>query len=530
MDMSQPTLPLMITNVGYNAYTSIVSQGHKIQFTVAVGDAGSGPYTPPTAQTQQLVDPKDQKIPVSSLIKASDQSSTFSITATIPANSAGGTYSINEIGLFVQDSSQSGSSPTLFAIYGNATSLAQKTSNVVLGLNFTIDMQGLSQEAIETGDYEPQFDLSLATQQTAGLVQLASLSNAQSQVAGCALTTDLFGQGPFIPMSCGTNTWSTATSLALNDELPASFKNTSLQPIGGYYDQADTITLLCAQTQPETNILILVTSYSIEKATFTLQTCATVSNDGSTTLFRAENISAQDPANGTWVVLGTQVIWQIVLKGGKIDSSSRSLTGGSSFDFGNLIYYNDNHLYLFGGHTNSSTQIGVCDASTGTVNTSLGNMNYSRLSPLLQVVGNKIYCFGGNDTSKDGYSSNVELQGIGSGTIAYQLGNFRLFSLSLTNVTTSALSGNYAYLFQPQTYYDTAKDPSDHNVYRFDLYTNIFETLSISNNAVLHGGSTITPRGGIAVACGDGRIALFNSYDDSANGSTISASIFTPFT
>ncbi len=516
--MSQTALNFIITTAGYQKYASIIGSGGKVNFgTVSVGDAGSGTYTPPTQATTALTDAKDTSS-VSLFEPIPGKSTKMRVNATIPQNSSGGTYSINEIGLFIQDTSGS----TLFAIYGSSTSMTQKNPLSELLLDFIIDLEGFDPQSFQEGGYQPSFSFSLATQTAPGIVQLATLTDAQQQTPNRVLTADLLGQGSFIPKSCMEDTWVAA------GELTQSV-SAMIQPIGFYYDQIDTITILCANVDKKDDFLGVFT-YSISQSSFTYRLCTTSGGMMQTYLPTvALNVSGQDPLNGSWiyqVYADPQLILLSLTNGG---ASTSIIDSGSSY-FTSLVYHNNGYIYLFGGYNESSTTIGsynIVSRQGDVIN--CGNTIYARTYPILQIVDNKIYCFGGNDPTKDGYASNMEVIEIATDNTLHSVGNFRLFPLSLANITTSAISGNYVYLFQPKRYYTNCSGADDRNFYRFDLSTNMFKTLTMPSNTILPGGSNVSSPIGLAAACGQGRICLINTYYDTSSSSTVlNAFMYTP--
>ncbi len=516
--MSQTALNFIVTTAGYNQYTSIIGSGGKVTFgTVSVGDAGSGTYTPPTQATTALTDAKDTSS-VSLLEPIPGESAKIRVNAMVPQNSSGGTYSINEIGLFIQDISGS----TLFAIYGSSTSITQKNPLSDLLLDFIIDLEGFDLQNFQTVDDQSAFSCPSATQTTAGIVQLATFTDAQQEIPNRVLTADLLGQGPFIAKSCMKDTWIAAGKLT----QPISSK---IQPTGVYYDQTDTITLFCSNVDEKPGFIGII-NYSMSQGSFTYYDC----QDGGVVVEdyppnAAQNIQGQDPLNGTWLFTSLGGLFgEIVLNQGTVADGSVPIDYVG--DFTALIYHNHGYVYLFGGTdgTTSNTVIGSYNVSSKAYVNNCGNTKYNRSSPLLQVVDNKIYCFGGNDPTKDGYASNVEVIEIASDNTLHSISNFRLFPLSLANVTTSAISGHDVYLFQPKRYY-TNFSGADLNFYRFDLRTNIFETLTMPSSTILPGGSNVSPTNGLAVACGQGRICLINTYYDSSSSSAVfNAFMYTP--
>jgi hypothetical protein len=492
--MSTTAFNLIITDEGYKAYTKLLSEKKEIKFDkVAVGSKpASGNYTPPDHKTTALINQKD-RMDVSLCQPVPGDESKLRINATIPQGSPGGTYDIHEIGLFIGE--------TLFGIYGDVNSLGQKIPTVDLLLDFIIDIKGFDIKGFETGNYQPQFTVALATQTTPGLVQLATLEDAKHQVKGRVLTTELLSQEEFIPRRCLVDVWTEETAYTTSIALSVPHEEYSRYKlpiiIGSYYDQNDTITLFCSDAQ-----FVRLYQYSITSKQVINEIIlnAHLYCEG----FRFSDACTKD--GKIWFATAGNVLAKFSL----VSSDTLQYQRVSGFEngyFGRVCYQNG-YVY-FCGISEFSSGKNICryDIQKNIIEYAIGSLSFERgNSVVLQVVQEKIYCFGGNNKT-DGTEGLIEFL-VPMGDRLTSFSRLDAFSnVDFTKCTTSAIAGHRSYLFQANEYYRKSQDV----FYSFDLLTNIIEKHDLPSHIVINRPEAL-PQQGVAVACGNGKICFINSY------------------
>jgi hypothetical protein len=496
--MSTTAFNLIITDEGYKAYTKVLSEKGQIQFSkVAVGSKPvSGNYTPPDHKAIALTNQKD-RMDVSLCQPVPGDESKLRINATIPQGSQGGTYDIHEIGLFIGE--------TLFGIYGDVNSLGQKIPTVDLLLDFIIDIKGFDIKGFETGNYQPQFSHALATQTAPGLVQLGTLEDAKYQVKGRVLTTELLSQEQFIPKKCLADVWTeeatytSSVSLEYQDTY-ARYKLPII--IGSYYDQNDTITLFCSDTQ-----FVRLYQYSITNK----QVIKEVVLNAHLSCERLRFFDACTKDGKIWFATAGNVLAKFSLESSDKLQYQR-MNGFENGYFGRGCYQNG-YVYFFDiSEFSSGKNICRYDIQKNIIEYAIGNLSFERgNSVVLQVVQEKIYCFGGNNKT-DGTEGLIEFL-VPMGDRLTSFSRLDTFSnVDFTKCTTSAIAGHRSYLFQASEYYNTSQE----TFYSFDLLTNIIEKHALPSHIIINRPEALFQQG-VAVSCRNGKICFINSYVEPAH-------------